>query len=60
MVVKAASFAQGSGYLKHDILSYVKLHFSYVKSNIECNWLNILRKYYVIMFAPKHSLLLRS
>ena len=31
-------------------LSVVKVHFSYVKSEILCNCLNILCKYYVIMF----------
>ena len=34
--------------------------FPYVKSNIVCKWLNILRKFYVIMFTPEHSLLQRS
>ena len=35
-------------------------HFSYVKSNVLCKWLNILRKWYVIVFTPKNSLLQRS
>ena len=41
-------------------LSYVKMHFFYVKSNILRKWLNILRKFYVTMLTPKHSLLRRS
>ena len=41
-------------------LSYVKMHFSYVKSKILLKWLNILRKFYVAMFTPEHSLLRRS
>ena len=41
-------------------LSYVKMHFSYVKSKILLTWLNILRKFYVAMFTPEHSLLWRS
>ena len=39
---------------------YVKIHFFYVKSNMLCKWSNILRKYYVTMFTPEHSLLKRS
>ena len=35
-------------------------HFSYVKSNVLCKWLNILRKWYVIVFTPENSLLQRS
>ena len=41
-------------------LSYVKMHFSYVKSKILHKWLNILHKFYVTMFTPEHSLLQRS
>ena len=41
-------------------LSYIKMHFSYVKSKILSMWLNILLKFYVTMFSPEHSLLLRS
>ena len=40
--------------------SYVKMHFSFVKSNILCKWLRILFKFYVTMFTPEHSLLRRS
>ena len=36
------------------------MHFSYVKSKILSMWLNILLKFYVTMFSPEHSLLLRS
>ena len=41
-------------------LSYVKMHFFYVKSNNLRKWSNILRKLYVTMFIPEHSLLRRS
>ena len=41
-------------------LSYIKMHFSYVKSNILCNWLNILGKHYLIVFTPENSLPRRS
>ena len=40
-------------------LSYVKMLFFYVKSNILSKWSNILRKFYVTMFTPEHSLLRR-
>ena len=35
--------------------SYVKMHFSYVKSNILCKWLNMLRNYVHArtFFTPK-------
>ena len=36
------------------------MHFSYVRSNILCKWLNILHQFYVTMFTPEHSLLPRS
>ena len=36
------------------------MHFFYVKSNILRKWSNILRKFYVTMFTPEHSLLRRS
>ena len=36
-------------------LSYVKMHFFYVKSNILRKWSNDLRKFYVTMFNPGHS-----
>ena len=41
-------------------LSYVKMHFFYVKSNILRKWSNILCKFYVTMFTPEHYLLRRS
>ena len=43
-----------------DILSYVKMHFFYVKSIILRKWSNILCKYYVTVFMTEHSLLRRS
>ena len=41
-------------------LSYVKMHFSYVKSSILRNCSNILCKSYVLMFTLENSLLRRS
>ena len=38
-------------------LSYIKIHFFYVKSIILHKWLNILHKFYVTMFTPEHSFL---
>ena len=41
-------------------LSYVKMHFFYVKLNILRKWSNILLKFFVTIFTPEHSLLRRS
>ena len=45
---------------EHDIFILVKMHFFHVKSNILCKRSNILRKFYVTMFTPEHSLFRRS
>ena len=43
------------GSSEHDIFSYIKMHFSYVKSNILRRWLNMLRNYVHTrtFFTPK-------
>ena len=55
----ATPYPVGDHASKHDIFSYIKMHFSYLKSNISRKWLNMLRNYVHArtFFTPKIHLM---